>query len=156
MHSNGNLQTAHNSKDKPNESDIDDWITITLRHAEQESAEVVVQIVDSTTITNLNDKFRKKNKPTDVLSFPANLPNHIDFDLLGDIVVCAEVVNQMASEIGAEPKVHWARIIVHGVLHLCGFDHEEPDEAEQMELLEFQILKKFNLEHPELSANFSK
>ena len=156
MHSNGNLQTVHDSKDRPNDSDIDDWISITLRHVQRDSAEVSVQIVDSTTITNLNDRFRSKNEPTDVLAFPVKLPDHIDFDILGEIVVCAESVNQMAAEIGAEPKAHWARIIIHGVLHLCGFDHEEPAEAEQMELLEHQVLKKLNLVHPELSANFSK
>ena len=156
MHSNANLQTAHESKDKPSESDIDDWITTTLRHAERDSAEVAVQFVDAADMTHLNHKFRKINKPTDVLSFPANLPTHIDFDILGDVVVCSDIVNQMAAEIGAEPRAHWARIIVHGVLHLCGFDHEEPDEAEQMELLEYQILEKLNLQHPELSAEISK
>jgi probable rRNA maturation factor len=99
-------------------------------------------------MANLNHTYRAKAGPTNVLSFPADIPDSVDCDLLGDIVICAPVVVREAEEqhkIGAH---HWAHLTVHGVLHLLGFDHTDDHEAEQMEQLEITILKALGLPNP--------
>ena len=145
------IQFAGTSQDTPSDSDIDDWICQTLHYAGQDNAEITVRIVDEAEIASLNNTYRNQNSVTDVLAFPYNLPAAVDLNLLGDVIVCANVVNQQAVELNASVRVHWARIIAHGVLHLCGFDHEQPDEAREMEGAERVILQKLGFEHPDLT-----
>ena len=145
------IQFASTSQDTPSDSDIDDWICQTLHYAGQDNAEITVRIVDEAEIASLNNTYRNQNSVTDVLAFPYNLPAAVDLNLLGDVIVCANVVNQQAVELNASVRAHWARIIAHGVLHLCGFDHEQPDEAREMEGAERVILQKLGFEHPDLT-----
>ncbi len=118
--------------------------------AQLDSAEVTLRIVEKTEMTELNSMYRKKQGPTNVLSFPADLPDDIEMDMpiLGDIVICADVVNNEAAAQGKTKDAHWAHMIVHGIYHLLGHDHEKDDEAEVMEQLEIATLQKLGFGNP--------
>ena len=88
----------------------------------------------------LNRDYRGKDCPTNVLSFPMELPEEFNMPMLGDLVICAPVVAREAEEQGKSPESHWAHMVVHGVLHLQGYDHQNSAEAEEMESLERRIL----------------
>ncbi len=107
------------------------------------AAEVTIRIVDKKEMTQLNATYRHKNKPTNVLSFPIDHP-----PLLGDIVICAEVIQQEALEQNKSAEAHWAHMVVHGILHLLGYDHETNHDAELMETEEINILKSFGFANP--------
>ena len=99
-------------------------------------------------IQALNKQFRNKDKITNVLSFPMQSPEEIDFVLLGDIVLCAGVIKQEASQQSKSEESHWAHMVVHSVLHLQGYDHVSDDDAELMEKLEIKILYQLGFENP--------
>ncbi len=145
------IQFATSSTDIPSESDIDDWIRETLHHLNCKESELTIRIVDEPEIVHLNATYRKQNKSTDVLAFPVNLPDAINSYLLGDVVVCADVINKAATEIGALPNAHWARIIAHGILHLCGHSHNETADTLNMEAVEAEILHRLGFDHPDFS-----
>jgi probable rRNA maturation factor len=88
------------------------------------------------------------DKPTNVLSFPFESPPEVKLDLLGDLVICAEVVEQEAQQQNKNLMHHWAHMIVHGTLHLLGYDHVEDSDAQQMEALEITILAKLAIDDP--------
>ena len=96
----------------------------------------------------LNEAYRRKQGPTNVLSFPFEAPPGVELSLLGDIVVCAPVVAREAGEQGKILESHWAHMVVHGCLHLLGYDHMEPVEAEAMEALETEILGGLGYPNP--------
>lgn len=114
------------------------------------TAQVTIRIVDKAEMTLLNSTYRKKNKPTNVLSFPFDLPKDLadECALLGDIVICAEVILEEANEQKTPIDAHWAHMVVHGTLHLLGFDHEEDDEADIMESEEITILALLGYDNP--------
>ncbi|MEH0665424.1 rRNA maturation RNase YbeY [Vibrio scophthalmi] len=114
----------------------------------QSDAEVTIRIVDSEESQQLNHEYRGKDKPTNVLSFPFEAPPGIEMDLLGDLIICRQVVEQEANEQGKPLMAHWAHMVVHGSLHLLGYDHIEDDEAEEMESLEIEILDKMGITNP--------
>jgi len=99
-----------------------------------------VRLVDAPEMASLNKTYRGKDGPTNVLSFPADLPPDLDLPLLGDIVICAPVVAAEAREQHKSPDAHWAHMAVHGTLHLLGYDHLDENEAITMEALESAIL----------------
>lgn len=103
-------------------------------------AELSIRLVDEAEITDLNKTYRGKDKATNVLSFPTDLPEFVELPLLGDIVICPQIVEREALEQGKSSEAHWAHMVVHGTLHLLGYDHIEDSEAEQMESLETEIL----------------
>jgi probable rRNA maturation factor len=105
--------------------------------------EVTLRIVGPAESRALNRRYRKKDKPTNVLSFPYDDPG-----LLGDIVICAAVVNREAREQGKRREAHWAHMVVHGVLHLLGFDHIRPADAKVMERRERAILARLSFPDP--------
>ena len=112
--------------------------------------EFTLRIVEEAEIRQLNGDFRGKAKPTNVLSFPFEVPTGLDIALLGDVVICHQVV---ASEAEAQSKTvrqHYAHMLTHGILHLCGYDHVEEAEAEKMEALEAQILALSEFPNPYL------
>ena len=145
------IQRISQSESIPSDSEIDDWIRKTLTYACHDDREVTLRIVDESEIEKLNCEYRKVSSPTNVLAFAYHQPPHTELNLLGDVVVCAGVINRQAAELNAPPAVHWARIIAHGVLHLCGYDHLESDEALQMQCAERWILKQFGFIHPDLA-----
>ena len=135
----------------PPKQDIESWIAATLAgRTAMEHAEVSVRLVDSEEMAVLNEKYRGKKGPTNVLSFPADpsgLPPEVAA-LLGDIAVCAPVVAREAHAQGKPEVEHWAHLVVHGVLHLLGYDHESAGEAREMEDLEIDILRCFGIADP--------
>ena len=118
------------------------WIGAALAAAAPErdsGCEVSLRLVDEAEMTALNDTYRGKRGPTNVLSFPSDLPPELNLPLLGDLAICAPVVRREAREQGKTDAAHWAHMAVHGTLHLLGYDHIEQDEANAMEALETQI-----------------
>lgn len=107
-----------------------------------------LRIVDEIEAQALNNQYRQINKATNVLSFPAEIPSEIDVNFLGDIVICAPVVRLEAEQQEKELSSHWAHLLVHGILHLQGYDHEDEQSAIEMEALEIEILKKLNISNP--------
>jgi len=143
------IQLASKALDIPQSSEINRWISAVLPN-DKHDAEVNVRIVDEQEITQLNSTYRHKTEATNVLSFPANLPSDLDLSLLGDIVICAPIVNTEANEQNKTLKAHWAHMLVHGTLHLLGYDHIDEQGAQQMEGLETAILTKLEFPPPYL------
>ncbi|MDA0146901.1 rRNA maturation RNase YbeY [Vibrio sp. LaRot3] len=145
------LQLAVEQEDGlPSFEDIHLWLSKTVSQF-QPQAEVTVRIVDEQESHQLNLEYRGKDKPTNVLSFPFEAPPGIEMDLLGDLIVCRQVVEQEAIEQEKPLSAHWAHMIVHGSLHLLGYDHIEDDEAEEMESLETEIMQSMGFEDPYIS-----
>ncbi|WP_154180862.1 rRNA maturation RNase YbeY [Vibrio furnissii] len=117
----------------------------------QPQAEVTIRIVDEPESHQLNLEYRGKDKSTNVLSFPFEAPPGIEMDLLGDLVICRQVVEREAVEQNKPLLAHWAHMVVHGSLHLLGYDHIEDDEAEEMESLETEIMQTMGFEDPYLA-----
>lgn len=114
------------------------------------AAEVTLRVVDSEEMTALNSQYRNKKGPTNVLSFPFDLPQDIKVNtpMLGDIIICAEVVNREAAEQNKARDAHWAHMVVHGIYHLLGYDHENDADAEKMEALEVNTLQLLGFANP--------
>ena len=110
--------------------------------------ELTIRIVDEPEGRQLNRHWRGGAGATNVLSFPAAAPAQAGSEWLGDVVICAPVAAQEAREAGVEPHAHWAHLVVHGVLHLLGYDHEQEDEALRMERLETRILQRLGFPDP--------
>jgi probable rRNA maturation factor len=109
-----------------------------------------VRIVGSAASRSLNARYRRKNKPTNVLSFAGSGAAPDGRNFLGELVICAPVVAAEASEQGKTLQAHWAHMTVHGILHLRGFDHEAAAEAVKMESAEVQILDRLGFSNPYL------
>jgi len=110
--------------------------------------ELVIRIVDEAESASLNNDYRHKQGATNVLSFVADIAEDIDFLLLGDLVICAPVVIKEAAEQGKVAESHWAHMVVHGSLHLQGYDHQNEEEAEAMESLERLIMQGLGYSDP--------
>ncbi|WP_434341564.1 rRNA maturation RNase YbeY [Motilimonas cestriensis] len=148
------LQLACNDESHlPSVADIETWLNATISLDE---AELTVRIVDNEESQRLNCDYRGKDKPTNVLSFPFEAPPGIELPLLGDLVVCKQVVEQEAQEQNKPLMAHWAHMLVHGSLHLLGYDHIEDDEAEEMEGLETQIMQQLGFIDPYISEKEEK
>ncbi|MBS7456685.1 rRNA maturation RNase YbeY [Coralloluteibacterium stylophorae] len=111
-------------------------------------ADLAIRLVDEREGLAMNRHYRGRDYATNVLSFPAELPEGVDLPILGDIVICAPVVAREAREQGKPRNAHYAHLTVHGVLHLLGMDHEDPREAEAMEALERRILAELGIADP--------
>ena len=134
----------------PGEADFRRWLEAVLPQFQPES-EVTIRIVDSAESQYLNLTYRGKDKPTNVLSFPFEAPPGMELPLLGDLVICRQVVEQEANEQEKAPEAHWAHMVIHGSLHLLGYDHIEDDEAEEMESLETEIMLALGYPDPYIS-----
>lgn len=142
------LQLAvENEQGLPTEQDIQLWLDKAIPPF-QENAELTVRIVDTKESHQLNHDYRGKDKPTNVLSFPFEAPPGMELDLLGDLIICRQVVEKEAEEQNKPLLAHWAHMVVHGSLHLLGYDHIEDDEAEEMESLETEIMQTMGFEDP--------
>lgn len=145
------IDVASSSVRLPSTGQMEQWISAALVDApdfDHSNAEVSVYIVDEDESQELNLRFRQKDKPTNVLSFPADIPPELDIPLLGDLVVCAPVVEREAEEQTKTLDAHWAHMLVHGTLHLLGYDHINEADAEEMEQLETQILQRLGFPAP--------
>ena len=129
-------------------------IESTLRHIDTQSdCEIGIACVDVDESHQLNLEYRGKDKPTNVESFPSDLPDEMATSLdsfpIGDLVICIPVVLQEARDQSKTPIEHFTHMLVHGTLHLMGYDHETSDEdAEEMEALEIEILAKLGFDNP--------
>ncbi|MDD7544998.1 rRNA maturation RNase YbeY [Actinobacillus porcinus] len=123
------------------------WATQAVR-AESVEPEITIRIVDEAESHELNLTYRGKDRPTNVLSFPFECPEEVELPLLGDLIICRQVVEREAEEQGKPLLAHWAHMVVHGSLHLLGYDHIEDDEAEEMESLETEIMTGLGFEDP--------
>lgn len=142
------LQLASEAQNLPTEAQFQQWLEAAILPF-QEIAEVTVRIVDEEESQQLNFDYREKDKPTNVLSFPFELPPGVEeLPLLGDLVICAQVVAVEAKEQGKELHHHWAHMVVHGCLHLLGFDHINDEDAQQMEAEEILILQQLGIKNP--------
>ena len=144
---NMDIQNVSNFNSLPAKEVIIEWAKQALDKKHQ-NAEVTLRIVDIKEGLQLNQEWRKKNEATNVLSFPVGEKIEQAPDLLGDIVICAPIVEQEAKEQGKNNEAHWAHLIIHGMLHLQGYDHETNEEASIMESREIQILKNIGYENP--------
>jgi len=140
------VQFAVQADDLPAAADFHRWAAAAL--GDRTDAELAVRVVDRAESQRLNATYRSKDAPTNVLSFPADLPPGVDLPLLGDIVICAPLVAAEALEQHKAVRDHWAHLTVHGVLHLLGHDHGDDEEAARMEALESRILTGLGLADP--------
>ena len=144
------VQNVSGSDAVPGCEDFLRWVTPPLH--DQDQISLSIRIVDSEEMQSLNAQYRNKDRPTNVLSFPAEIPEpiieQIDSLPLGDIVICAPVMQAEATEQGKLPEHHWAHLTIHGVLHLLGHDHQDNDEAEAMESLERAYLSSLGISDP--------
>ncbi|MBO2579122.1 rRNA maturation RNase YbeY [Shewanella algae] len=141
------LQLATEAQNLPSQSDFELWARTAIGNS-MEQAELTIRLVDSEESQQLNRDYRGKDKPTNVLSFPFEAPPGITLPLLGDLVICVSVVENEAREQHKPLQAHWAHMVVHGCLHLLGYDHIEDAEAEEMESLETQLVESLGFTDP--------
>ncbi|MCC5855883.1 MAG: rRNA maturation RNase YbeY [Idiomarina sp.] len=137
----------------PSDHELTHWASSALQALQVEDAEMTIRMVSTEESQALNHTYRQKDKPTNVLSFPFESDIPLDLPLLGDLVICAQVVEQEADEQNKPVANHWAHMVVHGTLHLLGYDHINDEEAAEMEQLETQILASFNMPDPYQPVN---
>lgn len=142
------LQLASRFSDIPDTQQFQTWVDNCLTHLNISDAELTIRVVDEDESQHLNHTYRGKEKPTNVLSFPFEAPPGIEINLLGDLVVCAQVVALEASQQKKKLWDHWAHMITHGTLHLLGYDHIDDEDAQEMETLEIHILDKLAIDDP--------
>ncbi|MFU8766018.1 MAG: rRNA maturation RNase YbeY [Haliea sp.] len=140
------IQMATSAGDVPEPAALRRWAARAWPSGENVS--VVIRVVDEAESAELNGAYRHKQGPTNVLSFPFEASPGIDEQHLGDLVICAPVVAREAAEQGKTAEAHWAHMVVHGMLHLQGYDHIEEADAQRMEALETRILKELGYGEP--------
>ena len=136
------------SEDVPDRQSLIDWVRAAV--GSKDRGEVVVRIVDEVESASLNERYRGRDGATNVLAFEAD-PQAAALDPvppIGDLVVCAPVVAREALDQGKASRAHWAHIVVHGALHLVGYDHESEDEAREMESKEREVLARLGYPDP--------
>lgn len=143
-------QLADGIRNAPNEEAVHTWVTAALDYLKQNDKvlELTVRIVKPDEARQLNHEFRGKDYATNVLSFPFNSPVELPVTLLGDLIICQAVVESEAKEQQKSAIAHWTHMVIHGTLHLLGYDHIEDNEAEEMEQIERNILAVLGLPDP--------
>lgn len=141
------IQQAAKQHWSPNARLLRHWAKHVLAERTAQT-EVTLRLVTAEEMRILNETYRKKLGPTNVLAFPYEYPDTPQKPILGDIVICSEIVNQEALAEGKTQEAHWAHIVVHGLLHLLGYDHENEPDARVMQTLEKDILKSLQFPDP--------
>lgn len=142
------LQIAAQTSSIPGKAEFREWLNMLSRFVSVGPQSITVRVVEAEESQALNLQFRNKDAATNVLSFPSDLPEAFGADYLGDIVICASVVAHEARQQNKSLSEHWAHMLVHGVLHLQGYDHQQDEEAEAMEALEIKILAEMGFADP--------
>ena len=141
------IQYALDETGLPDKNQISHWANAALQNIDTD-VELTIRIVDAVEGTQLNEQWRKKHGASNVLSFPVETAVDMQPRLLGDIVICAPIIAREAGEQGKLVVAHWAHMVIHGTLHLLGYDHIEAQQAEIMESLEIEILKNLDIDDP--------
>jgi probable rRNA maturation factor len=145
------VQRISTSEGIPGDEQFQIWATAALDGKNQESL-IGIRVVDEDEAQQFNREYRNKDYATNILSFPSDLPDGLPEEIkksqLGDLLVCAPLVKREAVEQHRSENDHWAHLVVHGVLHLLGYDHEQSGEAEVMESLETEILASLGVSDP--------
>lgn len=141
------LQNASKHRQIPNIKFFKQWVAAALKDRSQKN-ELVIRIVDENESAELNQQYRHKADPTNVLAFPFETPAGVETALLGDIVICAPLVEKEAAAANKPMQAHWAHLVIHGVLHLLGYDHINDSDAMVMESLEIAILTALGFANP--------
>ena len=137
---------ADQSEEPPSTSDFQHWAELAL--VDDRTAQVSIRIVNEDESQSLNRNYRGKDRPTNVLSFPMDVPEELNIPMLGDLVICAPVVEREAREQHKSPTEHWAHMVIHGMLHLQGYDHVSDEQALEMESLEIKLLHQLGFANP--------
>jgi probable rRNA maturation factor len=141
------LQVACDNQHLPSAAHFREWV-LTALPADRQDAELTIRLVDEAESAELNAQYRGKSGPTNVLSFPADLPTELNLPLLGDLLICKQVVEREAIQQAKALPDHWAHMVIHGTLHLLGYDHINDDDAEVMESLEIELLQQLHISNP--------
>ncbi len=141
------LQNDLNLAEIPDAGLMRRWVAAALQRNYDE-LEQTIRIVDEAESQSLNLAYRGKDRPTNVLSFPAEDSEYLDYEHLGDLVICAAIVAAEAQQQQKPLFSHWAHMVVHGMLHLQGYDHDDEEQAAQMEGLEIEILSRLGMDNP--------
>jgi probable rRNA maturation factor len=153
------LENASGFLDIPALSKFEQWVNlaqnaVSAEHSSEKAYTIGIRVVDEAESAQLNSTYRSKDKPTNVLSFRSDLPEFAIMEMdeipLGDLAICATVVTREASDQQKLQEAHWAHMVIHGVLHLNGFDHDTDDEASAMEKVEIEILNGLGFSDPYL------
>ena len=143
------VTNSHNYAEIPSEKDFTIWALAAL-HDQFDQVDLSICLVNLEESADFNQRYRHKEGPTNVLSFPFEVPEGFELDThsLGDLIICVPLMAREAREQNKDLHFHWAHLVIHGVLHLQGFDHVEEDEAVAMELTETKILQSLNFPNP--------
>lgn len=142
-------QAVISQEDIPSEETLAAWAQKALETGGRtEDAELTVRLVEPQEIRNLNALYRHIDKPTNILSFPFECPEEVKLPLIGDLIVCMEVLRREAADQHKSVEEHFAHLIVHGTLHLIGYDHIEPQDAAVMEPLEIRAVEALGFDNP--------
>jgi len=141
------IQHACETSAIPADKDFQQWVKHVLEQ-QNHAGSVVIRLVDADESQSLNHQYRDKDYATNVLSFPFEAPEFIEQDHLGDLVICVPVVIQEAVQQGKPASAHWAHMVIHGMLHLLGYDHQSEAEAEEMESIETLLLARLGFTNP--------
>jgi probable rRNA maturation factor len=143
------LQIAsHTEEEVPDYDNFYKWVASVLEKYHKLDTELTIRVVNEIEMARLNEDYRDKPGTTNVLTFPFEPPPNLLLPILGDIVICAPVITREAKEQHKTLVSHWAHITIHGCLHLLGFDHIEPDEAEEMESIEVALMQELGFSNP--------
>jgi len=140
------VQNATAFKPLPDDAQFNLWVATALQG--KSTVELTLRLVDREESRELNFQYRGKDKPTNVLSFPTELEPGLDIPLLGDIVICAPLVGEESAAQDKSLSAHWAHLVIHGVLHLLGHDHQDEHEAVEMEAIEAELLDSLGFGNP--------
>jgi probable rRNA maturation factor len=132
----------------PTDSALRCWAHAALKGLRRRRVALGLRIVGDAESASLNGRFRRKSNPTNVLSFPFEAPPGTRSDILGDLVICAPVVRREARAQRKPVNAHWAHMVVHGILHLRGYDHRKRQDAAVMEKMEIRLLKELGYANP--------
>lgn len=141
------VQYASDTRALPSEQDFSRWVQAAVADVGRPVG-VVIRLVDEAESRELNRRYRGKDQPTNVLSFPFDAPAVVASNHLGDLVICAPVVAREARDQHKPAAHHWAHMVVHGALHLRGYDHHSEEQALDMETLETKILEQLGIDDP--------
>lgn len=144
------LQNACNTNSIPSQQQFETWAKTALQHIDDspKNCELVIRLVDETESATLNKTYRNKQGATNVLSFHYEMTGDDEHCELGDLAICAKLVEKEAAEQQKPLEAHWAHLTIHGILHLLGFDHENEQDATTMEALERNIMQTLHYDDP--------